>query len=75
MNILKDIRKLEALAAKIQRLSQFLPPRLVFAHPDLCIYTNRDYHRLAGARYLVKRGHRRGFLVVSLLWVSATIRW
>ena len=75
MNIVKEIRKIQKMAAKLQRLAHFRPARMVFAHPDLCIYARRDIYRVLGSRYLVKKGQRRGFLVVSLLWLSATIRW
>ncbi len=77
-NLKKALSKLDAEARKITRdIELALKPgsiRAAVAHPDLCIYLERDFRRI-GARHMIKKGARRGFLVVRFLCLSASIRW
>lgn len=46
--------------------------RMWVAHPDLCIFL-QSYPRL-GYRYLRKRGAARGFHMLSLGWMTFSVR-
>ncbi len=62
---------------QIERIRQMLIRpwwhRLLIGHPDVCLYANA-VPRLS-ARYLIKKGARRGHLVVLFGWLGVTIRW
>ena len=73
MNINALRKKIERWHKRVEEMMVLRHPRFLFANPDLCLWIERHFR--IGWRHLVKRGKRRGTLVVGLGWVTATVRW
>lgn len=59
---------------RMQRKMREIGNRRAFvAHPDLHLWIQGIFQ--VGWRRLVKRGQARGFLVVQMGWIVATLRW
>ncbi len=67
----------EALVRRVARLRRRLKGirsrRAFFANPDLCLWLQRTFQ--VGWRRFVRHGEERGFLVIRMGWIVATVRW
>ena len=70
---LKEIEKArKKIRYYMDRLHQH--PRTFFANPDLCI-SICPYFMRPSRRYLIKKGAKKGHLVLTFGWLWATIHW
>ena len=72
---LKEIEKArKKLRQWTMRTTGQMRPRTFFANPDLCI-SICPYFMRPSRRYLIKKGAKKGHLVLTFGWLWATIRW